>query len=277
MSERTFFEQRGIREPFRVLSVPDKPASWQDPAFQAGWESKPAFFDTLQRFSLDTLSVYNEFVALTVLGTGNIEQQQRECAISEELIGTIHQTLTHIADRCGGLHALKEISFCSTQPINPENHEPANGLAPVSIQQENDTGEFFEVPSGTIILFPHATAHERAHSSYRDRFSTVSHIQGIVTHEWAHQFMAAEGMPFSLDWVQSVPGWTYQQDNGFVYTGSETPVTSYAATNPVDDFVESLTIYLWQPEYLEAQHPERFFFCQEFVTFLRQLEEASSE
>ncbi|NCN39782.1 MAG: hypothetical protein GW775_01705 [Candidatus Magasanikbacteria bacterium] len=263
------FRTASFFDSFHSLNTPDHPASWQEEAFQSGWKNKPDFFDTLHRFSFGTMSIGDTVVNMTVLGTEDLAHQSWKQCVTQEVIQDIDGTLQHIAKQCASIHALREISFCMSQPINPENKQPANGYAPVSISQDHETGQSFETPSGVIILFPHVVDAVHAHEPYRGVIPELSHIQGIVTHEWVHQFMAAEGTSFCDEWLSFVPGWEYIQGK-YVYTAEESLPTPYCSHNPVDDFVECMTIYLWQPELLEVNHPERFFFCKEFVSFLQE-------
>jgi hypothetical protein len=163
-----------------------------------------------------------------------------------------------------GIGLIEEISFCDEQPINPENQELANGVAPATITIDESNNELVDIPSGSILLFPNALKI----TPYRDSIPDIPHAAGIATHEWAHQFMSTENTTFFQEWIQSIHGWEQKEDK-WVYRGKEPTVTAYATLNPVDDFVESMMFYVLKPEQLQQQHPGRYGFCHKFIEKFR--------
>ena len=233
-----------------------EPSLWQLDQF--GWQI-PKSLQGLQKYTAGAISIGTKAIEWSVLSKLSIEGTSWQTYVGEDVAEVIIATLIQL-NREVGIGSLEEISICLEQPINPENEELANGVHPSTTIIEQ--GEVVEIPSGSILLFPNALKL----TPYRNVLPDIPHIVGIVAHEWAHQFMSTENTRFFQEWLVAISGWE-QEGECWVYRGTEPLPTLYAGTNPVDDFIESLVLYLLKRMYLHSQN--RLLFCQQFVEKLR--------
>lgn len=241
-----------------------EPALWQTPEFQEKWVDHPPIFDSLTRYSAGSLSIGDREIGLTFLNDETEDALDWRQHIPEDVAAEMIKTLQTIASRWGDLGALEEVSVCVKQPMNPENKEPANGYSPTAFIVDEPSQHVTEVPSGSIILFPHALKSDIGMGPYRGAIKDLPHIAGVIAHEWSHQFMSSENTELFQEWVKTVPGWKKQNDTLVAKSDQPLP-TPYSYNNPTDDFVESLVLYLLKPELLQTEHPERYQFCDGFA------------
>ncbi len=97
----------------------------------------------------------------------------------------------------------------------------------------------------------------------------------ILTHEMGHRMADGDGQDLdsSAEWLEAA-GWTLLPEvtrttapsvfTDFEIQGHDT-VSSYARTNPAEDFAESVTAYRINPELLKKRSPKRYQFLKEAV------------
>jgi len=261
MDKLTHHESLGDLHQLQLTTEPE--ALWQIPEFRLH-SRLPEFFFELERHTAGSIAIEDEKIVLAFLSNKNLHGQDWKKYLPQKMAADIVKTLTKIKKQWGDLGLLAEITICLKQPTNPVNQEPANGMSPTAFIEGKEANTSEEIPSGTIFLFPHSLEPKTGLGPYRGAVPEVKHLSGVITHEWAHQFMASENSPLCAEWIKNIPGWKKIKDN-WVYTKPDSLPTPYSATNPVDDFVESLTLFILAPKILQTNHPERFKFCQDFA------------
>ncbi len=255
------FDYASLLQPLQEV----EPARWQTESFGG---TVPEELRLLRRFSAGRITVGGEFLDWTFLSERSLGGDAVEKYVARDTGRVIVTTLEKILQRMGKLGSTEEISFSLVNHLNPElGNVYADGYSPTAFQVNEDTREVREISSGSIILFPPALRP----GPYLGILESVPHVGGIISHEWAHQFMAADitganNLTLFKIWSKHISGWRPLPNGGYGYEGSELPPTPYAALNPVDDFAESLMLYILDPKRLQKMCPKRYNFCHDYAT-----------
>lgn len=106
-------------------------------------------------------------------------------------------------------------------------------------------------------------------------WGTSSYSEKMVTivHELGHVFgdSLGEKSPDTSDEWASLSGWQWDREKLFdiydnsIHSNSANFVSSYAKNNPVEDFAESFTAYILNPEYIKAEAPMKYQYLKKNI------------
>lgn len=86
--------------------------------------------------------------------------------------------------------------------------------------------------------------------------------QSTVLHELSHNIGSAKKLDDSKEWLE-LSGWVKKDDNWEF--GKDNFVSDYAASNPAEDFAETIVSFRFSPEKLQKVSPEKYKFIKEKV------------
>lgn len=92
--------------------------------------------------------------------------------------------------------------------------------------------------------------------NFLDQVSVVTHELGHRTSSWN-----GKGLDEGVDW-QDTTGWREVAPEKWIKTKNTGWVSSYAKTNPAEDFAETFNMYRFNPEKLERISPGRYLFMK---------------
>lgn len=85
----------------------------------------------------------------------------------------------------------------------------------------------------------------------------------VIVHEWGHNLSQDMKIDTSKEWLD-LSGWV-DKGGDWKSTKAHSLVSKYGATNPGEDFAESVATYRYNPKLLQALNPEKYNFIKEVV------------
>lgn len=107
-----------------------------------------------------------------------------------------------------------------------------------------------------------ANASMEFYSGY-DHMKTQDDKSYTIVHEWGHNLGKELRVDSTKEWLD-LSGWV-DKGGDWKATRANALVSEYAATNPSEDFAESVATYRYNPTLLQTLNPEKYQFIKEVV------------
>ncbi|PIR03348.1 MAG: hypothetical protein COV60_00770 [Candidatus Magasanikbacteria bacterium CG11_big_fil_rev_8_21_14_0_20_43_7] len=252
------------REPSDILAMLHKLNAVSEENMSL-WHVQPDLFPVTPdvhaqtEYSAGEIPIGDKMIKITMLASRDIGNTSLSVHVDKNALIGMVRALQRLATRQEGVFALEEITISLHQPKNPNTGESANGISPTTyLPHETDERYIEPMHSGTIILFPAAFSTD----PFRGSIADVPHIEGVLTHESAHQFVAYNEIPLAEQWRRAT-GWEGTDEPGeFANTSPSEFPTLYAAVSPPEDFAESYALYVCAPERLKEISRRRYDFFE---------------
>ncbi len=198
------------------------------------------------------IAIGHKMLKFSFMLTQGNERNKWQEYVSEECAEAMIHALQRIQKSSKEELFVDEIIICNVDFKNPNDQSSVNGVTLTNMEQSSEN---------TIVLFTHALSV----GNYRDELEGISHIEGVITHEYGHCLDNASGSGLQQIWVEQFP-WQYDEATySWTYEGKKDDfVTTYAGVNPSEDLAESYAIYMIDPKMLEEKSPERKHFFDMF-------------